>query len=224
MNTQLQSKVRLLRIIDGRMISSDCSLKLTLDVGTDKKGNEEIYKKQLTAINTWINVILNNSIVYSTSSTQSDKLINLLEEFSNNIILSPTEPNDYVMVALLYSKFNAIGNGYIKITNLIYESDTGDGFIMTMSDESDDELPTLKEWLGEKTYFDKTWWNRSDGSTLDFPVTEGSDINDKPDILIDLTEFLDDDDSEPIVDKPAEIIKPAFKPIILDGKNNKFTK
>lgn len=220
MKTQLQSNVRLLRIIDGRMISSDCEIIISLSI--DKDGDQKIYENRLVKIGKWIDLILDNSIIYDPLSS-SEFLPLMVSELSNNRIISPDVPDDYIMTMLLYSKMNSIGEDYVKITDLTFKSDFGEGFIISMDENSDNILPSLKDWLGDVTYFDKPWWKRSDGGTVDIPVV--GDVSDKPDILIDLDRFIDDGDetnnnTNSNINHDAKIIKPSFKPVILNGKDS----
>jgi len=213
METQWHSNFPIARILDDKLVVSNCTLDFVIDVAKD--GPKNIHKKSLMAMKFWIDHFLNGSIAYNIRASLETKLF---EQLSNNIIMCPEDPHDYLILVLIHSKLNAIGGGFATVTKTKFRSDTAEGFSSTFDGDVSDWLPTLKDWMGDIYYFDKPWWHRGDGSTIDMPVKDGDDIENKPDILIDLIDVVSFDD--PIDDtQQAEIIKPIFKPVIINNDN-----
>ena len=215
METQWHSSFPIVRLLDDNLVASNCNLDFTIDVAKD--GPMNIHKKSLMAMKFWIDHFLNGALAYNIHTSLDTTLF---EQLSNNIIMCPEDPHDYLMLVLIHAKLNAIGGGYAIVTKTKFWSDTAEGFSNTFDGNPNDWLPTLANWMGDTYYFDKPWWHRGDGGTVDMPVN-GNDVNEKPDILIDLIDIVSfDDNSVQSNSQEAEIIKPQFKPIIIKNDNS----
>lgn len=198
----------IIRMLNGRLVSSTIELSLELDFDDDASKADQI--SALERMKRWMDTILNGSVAFNTKGNIPTGTIEVLE---NNLMFCPDEPYDFLLMLLIYSKLNAIGQGSVSVVHCELASDMGDGFGNWFEGNAAELLPSLSEWAGERTYFDKPWWIRSDGSMIDMWAGPDDDITKKPDILIDLgiePSILDVMDLE-----PAEIIKPNFKPTII---------
>lgn len=206
METTLTFNFRLIRLLDHDLVPGDCEI--ILHLGLSQEGDTEIQENCLKAIKFWLDTILDSSIVYWPGTDVDTKLF---EKISNNIILTPEEPNDYHMCLLLHSKINAIGQGHVLVNKTEFASDTGDGFKCAFSGDIGPWLSTERNWMGVQNIFEQPWWLRKDGSTLDIPYEDGDDIvHIKESLTIDLLEILGSKTIDS-TNQSAEIIKPAFK-------------
>jgi hypothetical protein len=219
MNTRLIStwniEFRIMRLIDRQLQAIECSI--TFDLDFDPRDDNQLQQLHLSRMRTWINEVLDGSVAFNVHNDSIDTA--MLGMISNQIMFCPGEPYDYMLLALITAKLNAIGAGYVIVNNSTIVVDTSGGFSTTMSGDTDDLLPSGEEWMGPVRYWDQPWWNRADGGMTDIPMNEGDDREAKPDILISLDS--DDIPSLPIKQvahvedqsdrKTAEIIRPDFR-------------
>lgn len=206
METSYTSNFRLIRLLGSELVPSDCEV--TAHLQMNDTADDNLQENILKSIQLWFDGFLENSVAYCPTT---DIDTTMIEKISNNIILTADEPNDYHLCVLLHSKLNAMGRGAVTVTKTEFSSDAGQGFKCSFSSNVDDWLPSNQEWMGDKTFFDKPWWARSDGSTFDVPYEDGDDINSFREVVaIDLVSMVsgNTDDEKP---QQAEIIKPAFK-------------
>ena len=199
-----------IRLINKRLVASMIELRLELDFNDDSDKLEQV--SALERMKRWMDDILNGSVIFNTKSQLS---IATFEGMDNNLMFCPDDPYDFLLLVLIYSKLNAIGQGHVSVVHCELMSSMGDGFGNWFEGNTDEVLPTLQEWAGNNTYFDKPWWARSDGSTIDMWAGPEDDITKKPDILIDLSVDLDAMIEQDGTVEAAEIIKPNFKPTIV---------
>ena len=199
-----QGTIKIMRLIERRLISSN------MDVFFEFEFNED-HDKQVQALTIfkmkkWIETIVDGSLAFNTSSSVPTATI---EKIDNHMMFCPEEPYDFLVSLLMHSKLNAIGGDVVDVIRLQVLSDMGDGFGNWVEGDSSGMLPTITEWVGERFYYDKPWWDRSDGGMMDMWPGSDDDVTIKPDILIDLSSDTDDDA------EPAEIIKPNFNPTVI---------
>lgn len=205
-----QTEFNLIRLLDRRIINSRVEFSADLEIDENATADDQV--RILSGINKWFSNILNDSIAFCSTNEIS---LTTLKALDNNLLFCPEDPYDHLLLLLIVAKLNAIGSNLVKITHSHLLSDLGEGYGNWFEGDPNELLPSLNEWLGEITYFDKPWWNRSDGSTLDMVVGDDDDPNIKPDILINL---WDDDVSQSLNNKePAEIIKHNFNPTIISN-------
>lgn len=203
-----RGEYNILRLLNQKLVSSFIEITLDLEFDDDAHKTEQV--TALTRMKRWLDDILDESLAFS---TKSDIPTATLEWLENNLMFCPDEPHDFMLMLLINAKLNAIGQGFVSITNIHITSNLGEGFGNWFQGNPDDVLPNLEEWVGDKAYYDKQWWNRPDGSMIDMWVGPDDDAENKPDILID----LDADVLHSISDnsEAAEIIKPNFTPTII---------
>lgn len=207
--TSLTSTVKLVRLVETRLLPTELELNIDLDIDDDG----DILVSKLNKIRNWIQNYLNGCIAFNVSSEMETQFFG---ECENDVMFCPEDPQDHLLLMLIVSKINAIGEGIVSVANASIWSDGSQGFSYSLDGDPLEWLPKPEEWMGEKRYYDQAWWNRPDGSMVDVPYDENTDIDkDKPDILIDL-------DPEPVKietdtistgeEGSAEIIRLNFKP------------
>jgi hypothetical protein len=222
--TSLTTQFSLVRLIHNDLRSSNCELSLDLDIIVEPNKNTKLlggdHELALKSMKFWLETILNQSVVYN---VYTDVPTTLFEVIGNHLMFSPGEPDDYLMTSLIHAKLNAIGQGHVIVNSATFQADTGYGFSNTTIGNPCMVLPSIDEWMGENRFYDLPWWDRPDGSMIDVHAEEDEDVTKKPDIFIDIASRFKPDTSI-ILDKPAEIIKPNFKPVVIDNNQDKTTK
>ena len=199
--THLQRSFRLFRIYDGDLELCHCKFSANIDLLNFADGR--VQNDHLIMLDVWINHIVENSVAYN---VWDDLDFSTLHALKNNVIQIPGDPDDYLLANVFFGKMQSILGETVTIQDIQFSTDSGPGIAFTISAESLD-LPSITDWVGEKHYWDQPWWGRSDGSTLDVIPSEDDNLLEKPDILIDLHEFLP---TRTPITNPAEIIKPNF--------------
>jgi len=109
----------------------------------------------------WIEGYLNQSIMFE------NKIAEFGFDLNNNIVLLP-DLTENTVCAAIHCKLNSIieEDSYIARV-VIYDRDDQVKYSYTADAEDDYPLPTLKEWLGPRSYWDIPWWYREDVTTYD---------------------------------------------------------
>lgn len=217
--TMLHLNFKIIRLIDNRLEASFCDL--DLDISINNKDDKNNTATRLKAIKMWIESFVDGCICYD---AQTDIDTAMLAEISNHIMMCHSEPHDHVILPLLHTKMSTIGGDDILILRSTLSSDTGEGFSCRVSGPIGECLPTMQEWIGDKTYHSSPWWFREDSSMIDLQPDEDDDLTNVP-ILGENMILLINQESNLINrttppsedDKPAEIIKPIFKPRIIEN-------
>lgn len=194
-----QGTVKIMRLIDKRLVSSNMEVFFEFELSDEHDKKEQA--NTVFRLKKWLETVVDGCLAFNTSAAVP---LTTIEKIDNHIMFCPEEPYDYLISLLMHAKLNAIGGDVVEITRLQVLSDMGDGFGNWIEGDSSEMLPTLVEWLGDRHYYDKPWWDRSDGGMMDMWAGPDDDITIKPDILINLGSDSDDDA------EPAEIIKPNF--------------
>lgn len=201
--TEITQTLRVIRLLDGDLIASDVGIRICLNFeGSDK--HPEI-KSRLKAMMTWLTEYLNSSILYSVHTEHDTSLI---EEISNNIVMCPDEPHDYILAMLIHSKISAFGGKDIKVESTTLEADTSYGFSQKVTGDVSLILPGMKDWIGRRHFHPVPWWSRTDSSTVDMKPEDGEDLTKIPDLGRELVSF-----EEPPTN--VAVKKSAFKPRII---------
>lgn len=212
----MHSDFRILRLLDNELTSSDCHLEIEMQLNPDS--DLDVAKTKIKAMKFWLQCFVHDCVAYNVHTNLNTSL---LEEISNNIMMCPDDPHDYLLLTLLHSKLIAIGGDDILIKSTTLFADTGDGFSHTLAGLNDDFLPSIDEWIGKRRFFEQPWWNREDSSTIDLMPQDDEDLTILPKLGENLYEMVADLPKNTAVDnsQTAEIIKPMFKPQIIDGQD-----
>lgn len=207
----MTARFRIVRLLDNDLVPADCKISVTFALN-DKTDADQMAGRFM-AMKEWIHSYVDGSIAFNLGT---DLDTTLFEQVANNVILCPDEPTDPMLLALIHSKLTAIADGHIEITKTTIESDIASGLMQSISGTTDDWLPDITAWMGEKYFFDKPWWCRSDSSTIDLFPMEGDDLSVKPDLGIDLYEYVMENrvqkssNQKSSKTNDAEIITPKF--------------
>jgi hypothetical protein len=203
---------RITRLIDDRLYAS--MMEVSLDLDFDDQQDRNLQARHLRTMKRWIEDILDGSVAFSVHNSLNTELFG---HISNNTMFCPDEPQDHLLLLLIMSKLNAIGQGCISVRSGNIHSDTNQGFGTTVVGDPLELLPSAEDWMGKARYWDQPWWNRPDGGMMDIPSETGEDLNIKPDILINIDHdrstglIATDDVVDPIGEGAAEIIRPDFR-------------
>lgn len=110
--------------------------------------------------------VLDNCII----SVKGDTFEKINESFSNNILLSPDNPGDQCIGALLFCKACAIVNGDMLIDHITISSNLGRNIEYTFTMDSleiVEFLPPKDEWWNNKEIKEEPWWLRNDTASYD---------------------------------------------------------
>lgn len=209
----MRTGFRIIRLIEDRLVSSDCMLELEIDI--PPTSDPGAAKDRLKAMRIWMERFLDGCVAFGTG-TEIDT--SLFERISNHVMMCPDEPHDYLLLVLIHSKLMAICGNEVIITATSMDTDTGEGFSNTVEGTAEDWLPTMEEWIGPRHFHELPWWNRPDSSMMDLRPEDDDDLSNKPELGMDLISMVSADGSEPMQQDRqyvAEIIKPSFKPRII---------
>ena len=201
-----QAEINILRLMEKRLISSNVEVYFEFDL--DDSHDNDSQAAAIMRMKRWIETVVDGCMAFNTSSSIP---LTTMEKIDNHMMFCPEEPYDYILTMLMHSKLNAIGRGVATVTRFSMLSDMGDGFGNWSEGDVSHLLPSLEEWVGEKSYYNQPWWSRSDGSMIDMWAGPDDDLTIKPDILIDLDPGVKQNENA----EPAEIIKPNFTPTII---------
>lgn len=204
------NEFKLVRLIGKQLVSGLVTIRMGLEFNPESTRAQQALA--LKTIKKWLIDVLDGSIAFN---AKSDFPTESFEYMDNHMMFCPDEPYDFMLMVLIYSKVNAIGDGHIAVESLEISSDIADGFSNWIEGDVSEFLPSVDEWLGDARFVDQPWWNRSDGGMVELWAQPGDDLTKAPEIFIP----LDDVDISNIIDdveeQSAKIIKPNFKPTIL---------
>jgi hypothetical protein len=111
----------------------------------------------------FVDYCLNNSVIISVENP----LIDVLGSMNTNIVVLPSEPYDYYVGAILYSKFLKITEKYFHINHFTIDSLVGDRVQYSILDPEESGL----ELQGDH------WWNMDSVNTGSGEHTTWEDLN-----------------------------------------------
>lgn len=180
---------------------------------------ERDYQLNLTLIKIdfFFKNIVDNSVMYGALNNWADEffLKNNEIQAGNVLIKCPLEPSDDHLAMLLQCKMNALSKNNLMFGGVTITSNNSRNLSFTFVGDGDLNLPDMDEWIGERTYFDKPWWNRDDSSTIDIIPTEDDDLAQLPSFAFDL-DFLGESLKPENVERfTNNVIKPKFRPYVV---------
>ncbi len=194
---------------DKKQVKAICyEIEFSLRTEASKANNDkQAYLHQnisYQTINSFIFDQLHQTIIYDLNSKKACE--RAFASHDNNFMILP-ELSEACLVTALHSKLNAICHEnsfveYIKLAekteNLCYDFFTDDGEY--------ESLPSIEEWLGELSFWDKPWWERRDFSKFD-NVAENKE---------ELDVFLNDDANKGIIERMQSPIAEIEGQVIAD--------
>jgi hypothetical protein len=206
--THLQRSFRLFRISEGELEVCVCRISANLDLLSYKDGSAQ--NDHLMMLDMWLGHVVENTVVFNLWHEMD---VGTLDSLHNNIMMTPGDPDDYTMAQLFLRKMQSILRDTVTIMDLQFSTDNGPGIAFTITPDTV-ELPNITEWVGSRHYWADPWWDRSDGSTHDIIPDDDADLSQKPNIIINLQEYLPSHDQPKA---PAEILKPNFQLKIINN-------
>jgi len=209
---KFSTKFKGIRVIDTEMYSTEWSL--VTDIVPNPKASDEDFNFALNKIKFWLEQILEGSVMFSSNNKWA--VSSFMSKASNVSVLCPHEPTDDHLNTLFVSKINALGTGILTAGFLELTSDTSAGLTFIYVGDDAPYMPTMKEWIGKRSYFAEPWWDRNDASSIDVVPKRGVDLTDTPAFAVNL-DFLRE--HLPIEEDESKVIRPSkFKPKVIDGK------
>lgn len=209
-------KFKSIRIVENTLTSSFSKMKA--EIITSDEATDADIKTVLDKIHFWFDSIVGNGIMFE---RDNEFALNLLftelgiARTDNIPIVMPAIPSDDVLARILHAKLNALGNEKVFFGMLEITSDND--FTITFTGDGESELPDMSEWIGERSYFEKPWWARNDGTTLDVIPEDTADLSVKPVLGVDIS-FIDTRYKPQ--DDVAIILRPKFSPEVISGGKN----
>jgi hypothetical protein len=213
-NFHLETKIT--RCHGNTLIPSRLILRADVDPAADVE--EEDLSLSLAKVKFWFENIVSKSIAFSTDNEAALEMFvgpDGMNRTGNLLMTTPGEPNDEVLATLFQAKMTALSNGAIFYPFVEVKSDNLIGLTFCFVGDARKVLPTMPEWIGDRTYFDKPWWERNDASTLDIVPPPGADLNVKPAWAYSLDALGGPKQENGIV------VRPAFKPTVIPGGKDK---
>jgi hypothetical protein len=212
-----RQEFRGMRLFDSYFIPTNWKLKCDITPNSDLEVvdlNIAIEKMEY-----WVKEILDGSVFINLENSWGSFMFN--NGLSNNIVLCPGDPTDDTISELLQSKFSALVGSKIDIDYVEIESDTANNVNFIFTGPSSGNLPTMKDWMGDRTYFTQPWWNRDDTSSLDTIPDAGANLNLAP-VYAGSMKFIEDAFLERTPPKNlAPVIKHEFRPhLVGEDKQN----
>lgn len=207
------------RVIGQRLSPTKIKIKAdisTLDQDTDEYGLQ--MEVALAKMSYFVEKVLSESIlIYSENEWAMNCFLGEVSpETTNTVVLCPEEPTDAVLCELMLCKLKAISQGSFDFHSIEIESTDARGMsFMFVGGKPGESFPSNEEWLTERSYFSKPWWNRADASTLDIVPLEDDDLQTPPMWAYSLG-FIAEQMTAP-EDTGTKVVRPEFRPTVIDG-------
>jgi len=198
------------RLVDNLLFPSVFQVRAEVDIIDESR-----VELALRKINYWLSEYVTQAIVIPANSLGLSLVLNddNTPRLQNQLMITPDEPTDDHMCMLLQSKLQALAAGAFAVGMVEVTSDNADGFTFTFTGDSEDELPSMSEWITGPTWFKEPWWLRDDASMIDTVAPPDADLSAIPVWATDLN-FLDRGSSP----QEAIVLKTDFSPRIIDDE------
>jgi hypothetical protein len=215
----LRHKFKATRVM-GRKLSPT-TIKVKVDISPlDEDTDEYAHKMEvaLAKMNYFVERVLSETVIFSWDNEWAMDCFFQDRELSTNntVMVCPEEPTDALLCEVLLCKFKALTQGIFEFHSIEIESnDSRDMSFMFVGSNPGESFPGPEDWLSERNFFSKPWWNRSDASSLDIIPDEDDDLNEIPTWAYSLgfiAERLADDSLPNNV-----VVRPEFRPQVIEG-------
>ena len=209
------------RVIGQRL--SPTRIKLKLDISTLEDDTEEYSTRMeiaLAKIEFWIRKIADKCVIIDALNdwAMDAFMANNQPHTDNNILLAPEDATDALLCELLFCKFKALAQGAFEFHAIDIESSDARGMSFLFVGQSPGEdFPSNEDWLGERNYFSRPWWDRDDASSIDISPEEEDNLEITPKWAYSLG-FIADQMANGEESPPKNIVVRAeFRPKIIEG-------
>lgn len=214
--TWMNFKFKTVRIVDN-IITAHVN-KLKAEVMVKENCSEQELSIALEKIHFWFENIVSTSIMFCRDNEFALDMMfddNGKQRTGNFPMVFPDDPTDDHIAMVFQAKLNALGNECILFGPIEMSSDTRENLTCCFAGHGEFYLPTMAEWVGDRSYHDKPWWSRNDGSTLDMIPSPDADVTKPPHFGYDMSfiekQFLKEQS------EAAIIIRPEFNPRVISG-------
>lgn len=219
----LKQEFSAVRVMDNRMIPTKWRVKMEVikaDEPEDAEAAEYDFNIRVafSKIRFWFDQVVSGCVMFERGNEWAQRACladDGSQSVANHIMLLPGEPTDELICKVLQSKANALSGNFLAFASIELESDDVHCLSYIYNGVGEFELPDHDEWIGEHSYFSKPWWGRDDASTFDVVPDEETDTQRPPDWCKSL-DFLEDL-MRPPTDTSARIIRPEFRPQVIEG-------
>ncbi|CAM6053370.1 unnamed protein product [Sphagnum tenellum] len=207
----------MVRLVENIFLPSQIHIKAAVMPLAETTEND--YTIAFAKVRYWLENIMSRSIAFNRNNQAAVKILFDADGYNksgNLIMLTPDEPTDENMAILLQAKMIALASGKLGFGSVEIKSNNLTGLRFTFIGSSEEMLPSMQEWIGDHTYFDQPWWSRDDASTLDVIPAEDADLSEKPSWAYNL-DFI-----EKMIQPKQDnvVLRPEFKPTVIDGGKN----
>jgi hypothetical protein len=209
------------RVIGARLIPTTWKLRTEVLYDEEHEDDDSYLlntKVALAKIKFWFDNFIDGSVLMGRDNEWAQRAF-LSEEgqksVENHIALLPDEPTDQLLAEVFQSKMNALAGNFLTFGLVELNSDDLSGLTFIFTGVGEFNLPEVEEWVGERSYFSKPWWSRDDASTIDVIPDDDADLNRLPTFAYSL-DFIADA-VRPSKDMSAQIIRPEFRPSVIQG-------
>jgi hypothetical protein len=218
--THFVFEIKIVRVIENILVPS--TLKFEMEFIPMDTAEENHIERAFNKMRWWLDNVISKSIVFSHENSAAIQMF-IDEEVGhtrvgNVLVVTPEEPDDQHLAAIFQAKLQALAGAAMAFGPVKVKSDNSLGLQFTFVGDSSAVLPRIADWVGERTYFDKPWWDRDDGSTLDVLPPEDADLTVKPAWAFNF-DFLDK--PKKTTETSGKIVRPEFRPTVIDGGKSK---
>lgn len=206
------------RVVDKRLTPTN--IKFKLDFSPREEESDEAaarIESSLAKIEYFVENVLDGALLIDwTNGWAMDSFIDGETKLTSNpIVLFPEMPTDALMCELILRKFRAISDNAFVFHSIEIESSDGRGMGFTfVGGTPGEDFPEINDWVGERSYFSKPWWDRGDASTMDVIPDPESDLNTPPKWAFSLG-FIDEESAAPLPDNV--VVRAEFRPKVIEG-------
>ena len=208
-----KQQVTFIRLIDNVFVPSviDLNAELLPTVSLD----DDEFEIALTKVRFWLETVASRCIVFARGNESA--LTMLLDDEGRNrcgnlFMLTPYAPLDDHIAALFQAKLTALSNNAIVFGAVEVRSSNMSGLAFRFIGNAEDVMPSMEDWIGDRSYFDDPWWMRDDASTLDVIPPVGADLSKKPSWAYKL-DFL----GQAIRPTQDVVLHHDFRPTVING-------
>lgn len=159
------------------------SLDVTFSLVTDYEAYDDLVVAQLeqgislSKCIYFLSAVLNGSVLYEPE--RSGDVDPIVRAFGNNPVLAP-DTTDATLIALITAKLSSlcVGDTSVEMVELRDKHD-GLGYELLCLDGDqiqDDDLPNLKDWMGQWSRWKNPWWFRNDALTWDQAASSEAEL------------------------------------------------
>jgi hypothetical protein len=212
-------ETKIVRIVGNSMIPSN--LRIKSEIIPDEDLTEDDLREAISKITFWFENIVSQCVAFSAENPAAIDI--LIDEEGKNrtnnmLMMTPGEPTDEILAPLFCAKMRALAGSVMTFDMVQVKSDNSLGLRFAFTGDPDVILPSIEEWIGDRSFFADPWWHRGDGSTVDLVPEDDADLTQEPPWALPLhLNPVYKTETPKAQSEPATIIRPTFRPTVIDG-------